>query len=259
MLVSTTRTYPLSIHQPNFASADEVRQDRKEQLAVAYRWLGQKGFEEQGAGHISARDPEQLDAFWLVRRNVPFTDVRVSDLVLVGPDGNVLEGDGIINMTAYNIHAPIHDARPEVTAVAHLHSHYGVVWSAMMRPIEPITQEACVFYEDHVVFGGQDVMVSTLDQGRPIAAALGSAKAVLLRNHGLLTVGESVAEAAAWFLQLERVCQVHVDAFSVGEPARLDHDIAVETRNEIGTPLEAWHQFQPNFRKIIHDQPEVLT
>ena len=259
MLKAEPRVFPLTVQPPQFDDPGELRTYRKQQLAVAYRWLGQKGFEEQGAGHISARDPERTDAFWLVRRNVPFTDVRVSDLVLVGPDGTVLEGDGIINMTAYNIHMPIHDARPAVTAVAHLHSHYGVVWSAMMRPIEPITQEACVFYDDHVVFEGEDVLVETREQGEPIAEALGGAKAVLLRNHGLLTVGETVAEAAAWFLQLERVCQVHVDAYSVGQPALLSHETAVRTRGSIGTPSEAWHQFQPYFHKIIADQPEVLT
>ncbi len=259
MLAADRRAFPLSVQPPEFEDLSELRVYRKQQLAVAYRWLGQKGFEEQGAGHISARDPEQLDAFWLVRRNVPFTDVRVSDLVLVGPDGSVLEGDGIINMTAFNIHMPIHDARPEVTSVAHLHSHYGVVWSAMMRPIEPITQEACVFFEDHVVFQGEDVLVESREQGEPIARALGGAKAALLRNHGLLTVGESVAEAVAWFLQLERVCQVHVDAYSAGTPELLSPETARRTRQSIGTSLEAWHQYQPNFYKLVHDQPEVLT
>lgn len=218
---------------------------------MAYRWLGQKGFEEQGAGHISARDPERLDAFWLVRRNVPFTDVRVSDLVLVGPDATVLEADGIINMTAYNIHMPIHDARPAVTAVAHLHSHYGVVWSAMMREIEPITQEACVFYEDHVVFEGEDVLVETRAQGERIATALGTARAALLRNHGLLTVGETVAEAAAWFLQLERVCQC------TSTPTRLDSPCCLATRRPFAPGLRSglrwkrgtsFSQILPNYR-----------
>ena len=259
MLAEGSRTYPLSIHPPAFDTLDEERQHRKQQLAVAYRWLGQKGFEELGAGHISARDPERLDCFWLVRLNVPFTEVRVSDLVLVGPDGSVVEGDGIINMTAYNIHMPIHDARPEVTAVSHLHSPAGVAWSTLLRPIEPITQEACAFYQDHVIYEEEFVMVETVEQGETIMSALGDNRAAILRNHGLLTVGESVAEAAAWFLQLERVCQTHLDAYSAGQPVPLSDETAAEVYASIGHPMEAWHMFQPHFHQIVNQQPETLT
>lgn len=259
MLVEESRTYPVTIRPPVFDRVDDLRIHRKQQLAVAYRWLGQKGFEELGAGHISARDPERLDCFWLVRLNVPFADVRVSDLVLVGPDGSVVEGDGIINTTAYNIHMPIHDARPEVTAVAHLHSPAGVAWSTLLRPIEPITQEACAFYKDHVIYEEEYVMVETVEQGQTIMDALGNHRAAILRNHGLLTVGESVAEAAAWFLQLERVCQTHLDAYSVGQPVSLSDKMAAEVHASIGHPLEGWHMFQPSYHQIISQQPEVLT
>lgn len=259
MLTAQSHTYPLTIAPPVFDDAADLRQYRKQQLAVAYRWLGQKGFEELGAGHISARDPERLDCFWLVRRNVPFTEVRVSDLVLVGPDGTVVEGDGIINMTAYNIHMPIHDARPEVSAVAHLHSPAGVAWSTLMRPVEPITQEACAFYRDHVIYDQEYVMVETVEQGQTIMDALGGNRAAILRNHGLLTVGESVAEAAAWFLQLERVCQTHIDAYSVGQPVPLSDAMAKEVYASIGVPMEGWHMFQPYFHQIVNQQPDVLS
>ena len=116
-------------------------------------------------------------------------------------------------MTAYFIHAPVHEARPEVVAVAHTHTPYATPWAANVELFRMICQEATAFFEDHAVFDGEEVQVSDFDTGKRIAAALGETKAVLLRNHGPLTVGGSVEEAIGWFLLLERVAEVHVKAY----------------------------------------------
>lgn len=203
---------PPGLSEPRFGAVEELRAHRKRTLADAYRLFGAFGWGSLGDGHITARDPEHTGAMWLLRGGVPFHRASVSDLVLVGPDGRIAEGGGPINMTAYYIHAPIHEARPEVVSAAHTHTPYATPWAAKAERFQMICQEATAFFEDHEVFEGEEVQVMDFDTGKRIAAALGEAKAVLLRNHGPLTVGRSVEEAVGWFLLLERTAEVHVKA-----------------------------------------------
>ena len=193
--------------EPGIASVGEERAHRKRMLVTSYRLFGAFGWGSFGDGHITARDPERTDAMWLIRYGVPFHRTTLDDLVLVGPDGRVEGGDSI-NMTAYYIHAPIHEARPDAVAVAHTHTPYATPWAANVERFRMICQEATAFLDDHEVYEGEEVQVSDYDTGKKIAAALDEAKAVLLRNHGPVTVGASVEEAIGWFLLLERVAEV---------------------------------------------------
>jgi len=191
---------------------ERERRRRKHQLALAYRIFDALRWGDQGDGHITARDPEHVDSFWLLGYPVPFGRATVDDLVLVGPDGSVVEGDHSINETAYRIHAPIHDARPDVVAAAHTHTQWGTPFSTERRLLQPITQEACVFHDDHALFDDEEVQVRSIDGGRRIADSLGSNRAIILANHGLLTTGAHVGEAVAGFVTMERVAEAHLKA-----------------------------------------------
>ncbi len=193
-------------------SVAEQRALRKQQAALGYRILASQRWGDLGDGHISARDPERTDCFWLLRYLVPFHEARAADLVLVGPDGSLVEGEGIINEAAYFIHHPILAARPDAVSAVHVHTQWGTPFSAEARMLEPITQEACAFYEDHALFDDEEVQVQDVDGGKRIAEALGPNRAVILRNHGLLTVGDSVADAVSSFVMMERVAEAHMKA-----------------------------------------------
>ncbi len=188
------------------------REKRKTQLALGYRILASQRWGDLGDGHISARDPERSDCFWLLRYGVSYHLAKVEDLVLVGPDGELVEGQGAINIAAYYIHHPILAARPDAVSAVHVHTGWGTPFSAEMRPIEPISQEACIFFEDHAIFDDEEVQVQDTEGGRRIAAALGDKRAIILRNHGLLTVASRVDEAVGSFVHLERVAEVHMKA-----------------------------------------------
>ena len=192
--------------------ADEIRARRKREVALGYRILAAQRWGDLGDGHISARDPERTDCFWLLRYGVSYHAARVSDLVLVGPDGKLVEGEGPINVAGYFIHHPILMARPDAVSAAHVHTGWGTPFSAEVRAIEPITQESCIFFEDHAIFDDEEVQIRSVDGGRRIAAALGANRAVILRNHGLLTVGPQVSEAVGGFVFLERVAEAHMKA-----------------------------------------------
>jgi len=193
-------------------SPEEIRHARKRQVALGYRILAAQRWGDLGDGHISARDPERTDCFWLLRYGVSYHRARIADLVLVGPDGALVEGEGVINTAAWYIHHPILAARPEAVSACHVHTGWGTPFSAEVRPIEPITQEACLFFEDHAIFDDEEVQIQSVEAGARIARALGGHRAIVLRNHGLLTVAERVDEAVGSFVSMERVAEAHMKA-----------------------------------------------
>lgn len=135
---------------PHFATADASRRYHKQHLAAAFRVFARQGFDEGVAGHISLRDPEHPHLFWINPLSKHFSQIRVSDLVLVDEKGNVLPGGAQlpINGPAFAIHSEIHKARPDVNAACHAHSVYGKAFSTFARPIEPLYQDAIRFYND---------------------------------------------------------------------------------------------------------------
>ncbi|MEM9561993.1 MAG: class II aldolase/adducin family protein [Actinomycetota bacterium] len=211
---------PRRSEEPTFATVAEERLHRQRHCALAYRMFAALGWGQTGDGHISARDPERQDHFWLLRFGVPFGHATVDDLVLVAPDGSVVDGDGEINETAYHIHMPIHDARPEVVSVAHTHTAYGTPWSANVQPFRAISQEACCFVHSQSIFDGEELNVVSYEEGTRIAEAMGATRLCILRNHGLLVGGESVATAVGFYVMAERVAETHVkapDAVAISE------------------------------------------
>ena len=195
---------------PVFATAAEERLHRKRMLAAAFRLFSRFGFDEGVAGHITARDPEKLDHFWVNPFGMHFGQIRASDLILVNHHGEVVEGKYPVNGAAFAIHSRVHGARPNVIAAAHAHSMYGKSWASLGRLLDPITQDACAFYEDHAVFADFTGVVYETSEGERIAQALGQRKAAILQNHGLLTVGQCVEEAAWWFITMDRSCQAQL-------------------------------------------------
>jgi ribulose-5-phosphate 4-epimerase/fuculose-1-phosphate aldolase len=244
---------------PTFDNVEDERRHRKKRLAAALRLFGHFGFDEGAAGHITARDPELLDHFWVNPLGMNFKQIRVKDLLLVNDRGEVVEGNWPLNRAAFAIHSQIHAARPDVVAAAHAHSLYGKAWSALRRPLDPLTQDACAFYDDHALFNDYTGVVLDLEEGKRIAHALGARKAVILANHGLLTVGQtSVDEAAWWFITMERTCHAQLLAEAAGTPVCIDAAEARKTARQIGQKMTGWRQFQPLYEWIVSVQPDLL-
>ncbi len=246
------------VFPPEFESLEAEQLDRKQKLAAAFRVFGKLGFDEGVAGHITARDPIQTDHFWVNPMGVSFKQMKVSDLLLVDHEGTVVEGEGLLNGAAYTIHSRVHMARPEVNAVAHAHSLNGKAWSSLNRPLDPITQDACAFYKDHVVFDDFTGVVLDLDEGKRIAQALGTCKAAILKNHGLLTVGTTVEAAAWWFVTMERSCQAQLLAEAAGKPTLIAEEHCGTTYDVVGNELAGWFSFKPLLSVICAEQPALF-
>jgi len=243
---------------PKFATVEEERSHRKHRLAAAFRLFAKFGFDEGVAGHITARDPERTDHFWVNPFGVHFRQIRASDLILVNANGEVVEGNRLVNIAAFAIHSSIHHARPDVVAAAHSHSLHGKVWATLGRLLDPITQDACAFFEDHVVFEDFTGVVHQTSEGERIAKALGNHKAAILQNHGLLTVGETVDEAVWWFITMDRSCHAQLLAEAVGKPILIARESALATRELVGTHQAGWFQFQPLWEMITQEQQDLL-
>ncbi|MEM8619646.1 MAG: class II aldolase/adducin family protein [Actinomycetota bacterium] len=244
---------------PEFDTVEEERLYRKTHLAGALRTFGRFGFSEGVAGHITVRDPEYPEMFWVNPFGMSFRHIRQSDLILVDHDGNVVYGTQPVNRAAFVIHAAIHAARPDVIAAAHAHSPYGKSFSSLGIPLAPLTQDACVFYNDHRVISEQGgAVVFDIDAGKELASKFPDGKAAIHQNHGLFTVGETVDEAAFWFISMERSCQAQLMAMAAGDPIEINDEYATYTQQNTGFHAAGWFSFQPMWDEISRSEPELF-
>ena len=244
---------------PEFDTVEEERIHRQQRLAGALRLFGRFGFGEGVAGHITARDPEHPDHFWVNPLGMSFRHIGVSDLLLVNHDGDVVIGSKAVNRAAFVLHAAIHQARPDVIAAAHAHSPYGKSFSSLGIPLDPLTQDACMFYEDHTVIAAEGgKVVFEVEAGQEFAAHFPAGKAAIHQNHGLFTVGETVDEAAYWFITMERSCQAQLMAMAAGEPVSIRDEYARYTAEKTGNHLAGWFSFQPLWDEISHSEPDLF-
>lgn len=244
---------------PAFDTVEDERAHRKQKLAGALRVFGRLGFGEGVAGHITVRDPEFPEYFWVNPFGLSFRHMRVSDLLLVNHSGDVIYGSRAVNRAAFVIHSAIHEARPDVVAAAHAHSVYGKAFSSLGIPLDPLTQDACIFYGDHTVIAEQGgAVVFDVEAGKELASKFPTGKAAIHQNHGLFTVGETVDEAAFWFITMERSCQAQLAAMAAGTPKLIRDEYARYTQEQTGFHLAGWFSFQPLWQEIQRTDPELF-
>jgi ribulose-5-phosphate 4-epimerase/fuculose-1-phosphate aldolase len=254
--VMNTKKGAPAVHEGD--TVDEIRIHRKRALVAAFRLFGKFGFDEGLAGHITVRDPERLDHFWVNPMGISFKQMKLSHLLLVNHQGEVVEGEGFLNGAAFAIHSQIHQSNPEINAAAHAHSVYGKTWSTLGKLLDPITQDACAFYNDHVLFSDFTGVVLDTSEGKQIADKLGQNKAIILQNHGLLTVGKTLEAAAWWYITMERSCQTQLVAQSAGTPLVIKAKAAQSAYNVVGSELAGFFSFLPLFNTIVEEQPEMF-
>lgn len=246
---------------PKFENIADERRHRKERLVAACRAFAIEGFDYGFAGHLTVRDPEFPHLYWTNPMCVHFDKVKVSNLILVDHDGIVVEGEYAVNRAGFVLHANVHEEHEDIISMCHAHTTFGTAWCSTGLPIEPITQDACAFFEDHVVIGEQAGAVAVENHaGADVAKAFKGVKAALHQNHGLLTASRhSVESAAFWFIALERCCRQQLDLAASGiEPIRIPDDRARYSREHVGSDYIGWLHFQTIWNKLIIDQPDML-
>ncbi|KAJ6509866.1 class II aldolase/adducin domain-containing protein [Mycena vulgaris] len=237
---------------PVFATKLEEREFLKFRLAQALRIFGNRGYDEGPAGHITVRDPIRPDCFWVNPFGLHFKLIQPSDLLLVDHKGAILEESGqkdgpfrLLNTAAFMIHSAIHAARPDVLCAAHSHSTYGKAFSALGKTLDSISQDSCAFHEDHVLYTQYNGIVLDEVEGNAIATTLGSKKAAILQNHGLLVATNSIEATVYFYISLERACQVQLlaDTAAAARGATTMHinpEQAKETGRLVGSQPAGW-------------------
>ncbi|EME44034.1 hypothetical protein DOTSEDRAFT_151675 [Dothistroma septosporum NZE10] len=236
---------------PSFASH---RHWMLEHMALAFRVFARKGYCEGMAGHISVRDPENAHTFWTNPLGRHFGLLKASDMILVDYNGVAIGGNMSrpANAAGFLIHSAVHKARPDVVAACHTHSPAGKAWSAFARPLEMLNQDVTYFYgEAQAVYKDFGGVVFTEEEGERLAAALGpKGKGMILRNHGLLTVGGTVDEAAYLYTLMERSCEVQlmVEAAAANgiEKVYAPEESARYTFEMASDPEALYCEFQPD-------------
>ncbi|HEX8792440.1 MAG TPA: class II aldolase/adducin family protein [Polyangiaceae bacterium] len=216
-------------------------------LAACYRLVALFGWDDLVFTHISARVPGEKEAFLINPYGMLFEEITASSLVKVDAHGEKLApSDWPVNPAGFVIHSAVHAARPDVGCVLHVHTNAGVAVSAQREGLLPISQVATIAmsslgYHDYEGIALRD------DEKPRLVHDLGSNACLVLRNHGLLTVGSTVGDAFVWMYVLQRACETQLLAQSGGGPlVHVDARILSGVKSNIGAvtrglgPSIAW-------------------
>lgn len=205
-------------------------------LAACYRLAAHFAMTDLIYTHISARVPGPEHHFLINAFGLMWEEITASALVKVTLDGDVVEdvtGSGI-NRAGYVIHSAVHGARPDVACVMHTHTQAGVAVSAQDEGLLPISQHAMRFWNGIAYHDYEGLALETEEQAR-LVRDLGRHKAMILRNHGLLVCGESIAQAFDLMYYLERACRIQVTAMAGGAKLRQPPaEVAEKTARQFG-------------------------
>jgi len=189
-----------------------VRQD----LACAYRLFDHFGWHELIYNHITVRVPNSKNQFLINPFGLLYREVKASNLVKIDIDGNVIgESEYPVNPAGFVVHSAVHAARPDAHAVAHVHTTAGQAVSCQKEGLLPLSFTS-VFYTDRVAYHDFEGITLDLDERNRLAADLGDKNVMILRNHGLLSCGVTLAHAFLDLYHLQRACEVQIAAQAGG-------------------------------------------
>jgi L-fuculose-phosphate aldolase len=220
-----------------------VAQSLREQVAWACRILASEGYADLTLGHVSARGSD--GEIWIKRKGVALDEVEADDVVAIDDTDAVLHLETVLHTGVYSV-------RPDVGAVIHGHPPYATALSATAADLALLTHDGILFADGVGRFDDPDLIVDD-DQGGRVAAALGSRRAVLLNNHGVLVVGKDVPWAVLAAATLERSAQLQSIASTLGELRPISPELArqllpVKYRDEF--VQEYWAAWQ---RRVLRD------
>jgi ribulose-5-phosphate 4-epimerase/fuculose-1-phosphate aldolase len=208
--MSTAKHKQLSIREQVSEEEWQVRVD----LSAAYRLVALYGWDDLIFTHISARVPGPEHYFLINPYGMMFDEIKASDLVKVDLDGKiVMDSPYFINPAGFTIHSAVHAARHDALCVIHLHTDYGIAVSVQKSGLLPISQQSVVALAS-LAYHDYEGLALNDDEKPRLINDLGNKNSLILRNHGLLTVGRTVAEAFLAMFLLERACKIQILAQS---------------------------------------------
>ncbi len=232
----------LTLERPATRNTSTAERELRVKLAAAYRLVDTYGWTEQIYGHLTARVPGPENHFLINPWGLNYDEVTASNLVKVDVDGKVISaGSPAVNFAGFVIHSAIHMTRSDENhVVMHTHTRAGMAIAAIKEGVLPVSMFGTVFH-NRIGYHEYEGAALYLDERERIVKSLGPHKAMILRNHGLLAVGKTVAECFLRLYRLERACQVQLDAAAAGTLNLLSAEVA----NRSAADLDSYQGMQP--------------
>ncbi|VTU37542.1 aldolase II superfamily protein [Variovorax sp. PBS-H4] len=236
---------------------NEAEGTTRRDLATLYRLVAHFRMTDLIDTHISARIPGTTDQFLINRYGVLFHEMRPEDLVLIDPTGRAIDDvkGKDVNVAGFTIHSAVHMARHDLACVIHTHTADGIAVSAQEQGLLPISQHALKFY-GRLGYHDYEGIALDLDERDRLVRDLGSFDAMILRNHGLLAAGRTIAEAFGNIYFLERACQAQIKAQSGGQPLVIPRPtVQQRTAAQFDPAGSAWHSelLWASARRLVED------
>lgn len=208
--------------------------DLRVKLAAAYRLVDYFGWTELIYGHLTARVPGPDIHFLINPYGLNYDEVTASNLVKIDVDGNIVEESRYpVNYAGFVIHSAIHMANvADNKCIMHTHTRAGMAVAALEEGLQQISMTSNPFH-DRVAYHEYEGPSHDLDERQRLLADLGEKQAMILRNHGLLVVGRNVPETFLRLYQLERACQVQLDACAAGTPIIIPDSVAAQSQRQM--------------------------
>lgn len=227
----------------------------REELAFCYRLMAKLEWTDLIYTHVSLQIPGTKH-FLLNQFGLLFDEITPENLVTIDLQGNVLYPQGAkINLAGYMIHGTIHAARPDVTCVMHTHSPMGIALSTLECGLLPLTQHACRFY-NRIAYHDYEGIVLCEEERPRLLKDLGNKRVMILKNHGFLTAGRTMAEAFSLMFFLEKAATAQLTAHSTNQPlSLLSAEVAEHTAKQFGDDLEPagtleWEALKRHYKHI---------
>ena len=199
--------------------------------------------------HITSKTSKNKETFLINKFGLRYNEITASNLLEIDLEGNVINGDGEINYTGYVIHGAVHKAKKNIHCVMHTHTRAGLAISCLKEGLKPIFQDAAIFH-NRVSYHDWQGMSTEVEECKDIAKNLGNNKVMILRNHGLLTCGETIGEAFILMYYLDKACKNQLDTMSTGLETIVPSDNIME--------YAAGQYEDPRFRLGKHEWPALL-
>lgn len=250
-----------------FADISDSEWETRVNLAAAFRLVDLYGWSDLLATHLSARVPETEDQFLINPFGLMFDEIRASDMLKVTLDGDVLsESEYGLNPAGFTFHSAVHMARPDAHWAIHTHTQAGTAIATQKEGLLPLTQHA-LHIIDHMNYHAYEGIATDLSERESIARDLADNNVLVLRNHGLLTVGRTAGEAFMWMYRTERACRMQVTFQQTGaEPEEIPENLIQSTyeRNRFNNSKEGYRtigqiEWPALLRKLDRLDPSYKT
>ncbi len=251
---------PFSIPKPPPPDHEPSEREVREDLAAAYRLIALFGMTDLVFTHLSVRLPGKGHRFLVNPYGLLFEEITASSLVEVDADGAARqETSWPVNPAGFVIHSAVHASRPDAACVMHTHTLAGMAVAAQAGGLLPLNQISIEFHGEVGIHEYEGIAADdNLTERERLVRDLGLKHCLILRNHGLLTVGRTVAEAFYWMYYLEQSCRIQLAAQSTGVALSMPSDAVLErTSNQFTSdPDKGWLPWQALRRKLDREQPD---